>query len=109
MWGRRELGGQQATHRTEYADLDEGLRRLEEAIRSRVRRDFFVTGVSGDFPVDRLHAILPDVGGLQIVSESLIRRLLRDADFRRAFGNDFYLYRPSVSRTASSAFQETLF
>jgi 8-oxo-dGTP diphosphatase len=108
MWGRRDLSGQQ-THRSEYDDLDEGLRRLEEAIRNRVKRHYFVTGVSGDFTIDRLHAILPDVGGMQVVSESLIRRLLRDEEFRQFFSRDFYLYRPSLSRVHDSAYQETLF
>jgi len=109
MWGRRDYSTRQ-THRTTYDDLDEGLRRLEEAIRKRIRRDYYVTGVSGDLTVDRLHAMLPGVGSMQVVSESLIRRLLRDDHFRQAFAQDFYLYRPGITQAYSEpAHQDTLF
>ena len=96
MWGRRD-DRTRRTHRTMYNDLDEGLRKLEETIRKRMRHNYYVTGVSGDVTVDRLHAMLPDVGSMKVVSESLIRRLLRDDEFRQAYARDFYLYRPGVT------------
>jgi 8-oxo-dGTP diphosphatase len=94
-WGRREYHGRRAKQFT-FASLEEGIRKLEEVIHKRVRHNYYVTGLSGDLTVDRILEILPGAGHLQVVSDSLIRRLLRDDEFRKAFANDFYLYRPGV-------------
>jgi hypothetical protein len=109
-WGRREYRGRQAQRFT-FASLDEGIRKLEEVIRKRVRHEYYVTGLSGDLTVDRILEILPGAGNMQVVSDALIRRLLRDDEFREAFANDFYLYHAGVGYPVESAthYQQPLF
>jgi 8-oxo-dGTP diphosphatase len=94
-WGRREYRGRQAQQFT-FTNLEEGIRKLETVIRTRIRHRYYVTGLSGDLTVDRILEILPGAGQLHVVSDTLIRRLLRDDEFRDAFANDFYLYRQGV-------------
>lgn len=91
-WGRREYRSRKVQRLT-FKNLEEGISRLEDLIRKRIRHNYYVTGVSGDLTVDRLLQILPGAGQLQVVSEDLIKRLLRDDDFRTTFARDFYLDR----------------
>jgi 8-oxo-dGTP diphosphatase len=88
-WGRREYRGR-SVRREVFPTIDQGVRRLEDLIEKRVRHDYYVTGVSGDMAVDRLLSIFPTRGSLQVVSESLIQKLLYDDGFRSIFANNVY-------------------
>jgi len=84
---------------------------LEEFLRKRLRHNYYVTGLTGDLTVVRILEILPGAGALQVMSDSLIRRILRDEQFREAFANDFYLYRNGTGPPVDGVthHQETLF
>jgi 8-oxo-dGTP diphosphatase len=109
-WGRREYRGR-TTKRFRFGDLEAGIRKLEEIIKQRVDHSYYVTGVIGDLTIDRILQILPVADSLRVVSDSLMRRLLRDDEFRRTFAHDFYLYQHGVDYSVDAALddQPTLF
>jgi 8-oxo-dGTP diphosphatase len=109
-WGKRQYRGRQV-QRSTFPSLDQGIRKFEESIRRRIQQEYYVTGVSGDLSVDRVLEMLPDAGDLQVVSKALIRRLLRDDEFRRLFSQDVYLYLPGVGYPIdpNEGYQEALF
>jgi 8-oxo-dGTP diphosphatase len=109
-WGRREYRERKVQQFT-FKDLDEGIRKLEEVVQKRIRHKYYVTGVIGDLTIDRILQILPGADSLHVLSDSLIRRLLRDDQFRKAFANDFYLYRPGMDYSFESelSYQQPLF
>jgi hypothetical protein len=91
--------------------VDEGARRLEEIIQRRIKHKYYITGVSGDLALDRVLDMFPQAGSLRVVSDELIRQLLRDEDFRRVFMQDIYLYTPEPDQIAlaEQPAQDTLF
>lgn len=109
-WGRREYRGRKVRRET-FNSLDEGARRLEELIQRRIKHRYYITGVSGDLALDRMLNMFPQAGNLRVVSDTLIRRLLSDADFRRVFAQDVYFYTPELNNFASNeeTAQGTLF
>jgi 8-oxo-dGTP diphosphatase len=109
-WGRREYRGRQVRRET-FDSVDEGARRLEEIIQRRIKHKYYITGVSGDLALDRVLDMFPQAGSLRVVSDELIRQLLRDEDFRRVFMQDIYLYTPEPDQIAlaEQPAQDTLF
>lgn len=109
-WGRREYRGRQS-RREEFDSLDEGARRLEKLIQRRIEHQYYVTGVSGDLALDRVLNMFPQAGTIRVVSDALIRQLLRDEKFREAYKNDIYLYTPEPDgrALAEQPVQDTLF
>jgi 8-oxo-dGTP diphosphatase len=98
-WGRREYRGRSVRRET-FNSVDEGARRLEELVRRRIRHRYYVTGASGDIALDRVLNIFPEAGSLRVVSDALLRRLLRDTEFRQGFEQDVYLYTPELNNFA---------
>jgi hypothetical protein len=109
-WGERHYRGRQS-QRSIFPTIDEGIKKFEDLIRRKLRQDYYVTGVGGDLPVDRILGLLPDGDDLQVVSKALLRRLGRDDEFRRLFMQDVYLYAPGVGHPINphDAKQEVLF
>lgn len=109
-WGRRESSSRYVRRET-FEHLDDAARRLESLIDRRIRQKYYVTGVSGDLALDRVLSIFPQAGSLRVVSDDLIRRLLRDDDFRKIYAQDMSLYVPDRSRflIEHETIQETLF
>jgi 8-oxo-dGTP diphosphatase len=109
-WGRREYRGRQV-RREAFKSIGEGARRLEALIQRRIKHEYFITGVSGDLSLGRIVNLFPQAGDLRVVSDTLIRRLLRDDDFRRIFARDVYLYTPELNNFSSAEenTQDTLF
>ena len=109
-WGRREYRVRSVRRET-FDSVDDGARRLEELIRRRIKHRYYVTGASGDLALDRVLNIFPQAGSLRVVSDALLWRLLRDAEFRDVFAQDVYLYKPELNNFARGEFldQGTLF
>jgi 8-oxo-dGTP diphosphatase len=109
-WGRREYKGRKVRRET-FNSIDEGARRLEHLIETRIKHRYYITGVSGDLVLDKILNMFPLAGNLRVVSDNLIRRLLLDVDFRRVFAQDVYLYAPELNNLAATeeAAQGTLF
>lgn len=109
-WGQRGYRGRQ-TQRATFPSVDEGIRKFEDLIRRKLRQHYYVTGVGGDLPVDRILGLVPDGDDLQVVSRALLRRMVRDDDFRRLFMQDVYLYAPGAGHPIDphGALQEALF
>ncbi|WP_196222562.1 hypothetical protein [Micromonospora sp. CP22] len=93
-WGNRRDRGR-TSQRWSLPTIDEGIRKFEEIVRRKLRQHYYVTGVGGDLPIDRVLGLLSH-DDLQVVSKALLRRLVRDDDFRRLFAQDAHLYTPGV-------------
>ena len=88
-WGRRDQRRRNARPEG-FDDLASGLRRLEHLLTRRVRHNYYVTGVAGELSLDRIGALLPQEVRLQVVDGELVRRLINDDAFRRAYARDWY-------------------
>lgn len=109
-WGDRRDRGRQA-QQWSLPTIDEGIKKFEEIVRKKLRQHYYVTGVGGDLPIDRILGLLSHGDDLQVVSKALLRRLVRDDDFRRLFMQDAHLYTPGVGHPIDphGARQEALF
>lgn len=109
-WGERRDRSRRPQRAT-FPTIDDGIKKFEELIRRKLRQGYYVTGIGGDLPVNRILGLLPDGDDLQVVSKALLRRLVRDDDFRRLFMQDVYLYAPGAGPPIAphTAKQEVLF
>jgi 8-oxo-dGTP diphosphatase len=92
-WGRREYA-HRSVRPEEYDSLGEAVTRLEKLIQKRLSHQYYVTGLSGDIPLDRLLTLFPRAGTLRVVSDSLLRRLFEDPVFRHTLQNDSRNFMP---------------
>ncbi|QLQ36711.2 NUDIX hydrolase [Micromonospora robiginosa] len=94
-WGDRQQRAR-PSQRSSFPTIDQGIKKFEQLIRRKLRQNYYVTGVGGDLPVDRILGLLSNGDDLQVVSKALLRRLVRDDEFRRLFMQDTHLYTPGV-------------
>ncbi|MET8258197.1 NUDIX domain-containing protein [Micromonospora sp. NPDC005205] len=99
------------SQRLSYPTVDEGIKKFQQLIRRKLRQNYYVTGVGGDLPVEWILGLLSNGDDLQIVSKALLRRLVKDDEFRRLFMQDAHLYTPGIGEPLDThgAKQEVLF